>query len=86
MSQLDTDIVQIAHEIMQYLQRHPNAADSLNGIAQWWLARQRYQNALDKVNLALDLLIKQNYIKRTDNRHGQTIYKFNPGQTSKGTE
>ncbi len=77
MPQLDTDIVQIAQEIKRYLQTHPHAADSVSGIARWWLTRQRYQDALDKVNMALDLLVRQSLVVRASQVDGRTIYKFN---------
>ena len=30
----------IAQEILRYLERHPDAKDTLEGIAQWWLQPQ----------------------------------------------
>lgn len=86
MPQLDTDILQIAEEIQRYLQRHPDAADSVSGIARWWLARQRYQDTLDKVSMALEFLVRQSLVTRADQIDGRTIYRVNlPEKTDKTT-
>ena len=85
MPQLDTDIIQIAQEIQRYLQKHPDAADSVSGIARWWLARQRYQDALDKVGMALELLVRQRLVSRTDQIDGRALYAFNSPEKNKKT-
>jgi hypothetical protein len=35
--------IYVAAELLAYLSRHPNAADTLEGIMNWWLPRQRYE-------------------------------------------
>ena len=55
----------LAMEIRDYLDAHPNAADSLEGVAKWWLRRQRYEQALEKVRNALDYLVQQGLVTKT---------------------
>jgi len=37
---------------------HPTAADSLDGILDWWLPRQRYETARLAIQHALDDLVR----------------------------
>ena len=49
----DERIRQVARAIENYLRTHPQAADSLEGIASWWVPRQRIHDELEVVQAAL---------------------------------
>ena len=68
------EIEALAHRITCYLTAHPRAADTLEGITKWWLARQRYQESMTKVQKALDYLVKQQLISRIEGNTGHVIY------------
>lgn len=70
------DIERIAREIEQYIHAHPHAADSLTGIARWWLPMQRYLDAQTKVKMALDLLIARGRVEKKVNIDGTYIYSI----------
>ena len=60
------EIRALAAKITRYLDRHPSASDTLAGISQWWLLRQRYEETEEKVRSALDYLAEEGrVIKRT---------------------
>lgn len=61
----DDELDRLAQEIRDYLSSHPNAADSLEGVTKWWLRRQRYEQALDKVRQALDHLVREGLVEKT---------------------
>jgi hypothetical protein len=46
----------VAKEIERYLESHPQASDSLEGIATWWISKQRIHNELEVVRAALEQL------------------------------
>jgi len=71
----DQDVERIAQEIERYLQSNPNAADSVEGIAKWWLPRQRYVEATGFVQMALDLLVARGRIGKIYTCDGSYIYK-----------
>ena len=73
-SQQDEEILAIAQEIRNYLTGHPNAADGLEGIAKWWLSRQRYQENLAKVEKALDYLVTEGLIEKIRKPRTPIIY------------
>ena len=70
----DTDSSDIAEEISRYLEGHMNAADSVDGIAKWWLSRQRYEETLERVQQALDELVSKGVVKRSYTASGNTVY------------
>lgn len=59
MSDLDEELLDLADEILRYLQNHPNAVDTVEGIAKWWVWRQRITELVNRVQLALDYLVEQ---------------------------
>jgi hypothetical protein len=77
-------IVAIAGEIDRYLEKHPNSADSLTGVARWWLTRQRYEDALEDIQAALEYLETQQAIFKQVNSDGTIIYRsFSPTSEEK---
>lgn len=71
----EKEIVRVAEEIERYLLTHRNAADTLEGIAKWWLQQQRYIDSIDCVHNALDVLIKRGLVQISTNLDGKKIYK-----------
>ena len=71
----EQEIKRVAREIERYLLSHPAAADSLVGVAKWWLAHQRYSDALAIVQEALDYLIANGCVVRTKNTDGTCIFR-----------
>lgn len=67
-------MVTIAQEIKNYLMAHPNAADSREGIVKWWLTRQRYEEALGQVQIALDQLVAEGVISKRRAADGKVVY------------
>ena len=60
----------MAKDIKEYFRKNPNAGDTVEGIANWWVADQRLKNSTDLVHLALDYLVQQGelYKKVSDGR------------------
>lgn len=69
-----SDIEEIAHKIRRYLSDHPNAADSLDGVVHWWLARQQVELSAEKVKMALDYLVSNDLMSRTTTAGGKEVY------------
>lgn len=74
MSESEDEITGIANRIDRYLQAHPNAADSAEGILRWWLTRQRLDESVQKVELALALLLHQGAIEKKMLIDGRVLY------------
>jgi len=61
-------------EILLYLREHLNAGDTLEGIIEWWLPRQRYEQSKAQIQKTLDGLVAQGLIKRDCLIDGTVIY------------
>jgi Fe2+ or Zn2+ uptake regulation protein len=63
-------------EVLAYLSAHPSAADTLEGIVQWWLPIQRYETAKDTIQRALDDLVEQGIVDYMETRDGRRIFRL----------
>ncbi len=70
----NVDIIDIAEEISRYLDAHPNAIDSLKGIAKWWISRQRIDESTIKVQRALDYLAAKGVVVKIIANDEQVVY------------
>jgi hypothetical protein len=67
----------LSREILSRLLRNPNAGDTLEGIATWWLDIDRRHLPLKTAAAALDILLKTGQIKARPLPGGPTLYKIN---------
>lgn len=70
----DVIFPQLRDEILSYLRRHPQAADTVTGIASWWLPQQRGEATLTGVQQALDELATQGLVMKTILADGTILY------------
>ena len=77
----------VAAELLAYLSRHPNAADTLEGIMNWWLPRQRYETERPRIESTLDQLVAQGLVVRHRLPDGVTVYaRSNSASRRDGTQ
>lgn len=67
-------VAEIAEEILDYLKAHPQAADTLDGIADWWLIRSRYLRGLQQVKGAVELLVERGLVIERSQPDRSTLY------------
>ena len=65
-------------DILKYLRDHPQARDTLDGILDWWLLRERYRQKRALVQDALEYMVEQSLVARRTNPDGVTIYEAAP--------
>jgi len=63
-------------EIVAYLRAHPSAADSFDGILDWWLPTQRYETGKAAIQRALDDLSRQGVIEEFRLANGVILYRL----------
>ena len=80
----DEQVLTLAHGIECYLEQHPNAADSLEGIQRWWLARHRYAEDALKVERALEWLIAKGIVARRILPDGKAVYSGRKAESNQG--
>ena len=64
----------IAGIIERYVNDHPRAADTAEGIRGWWIAPQRQGDTLQDVETALDYLVDLRILFRVVLADGSVIY------------
>ena len=61
--------------IERYVAQHPAAADSAEGIAQWWLPAMGVDASMNEVTQALEALVDLGVLERSPLPGGQAIYR-----------
>ncbi|MEN8205161.1 MAG: hypothetical protein ABFS24_04025 [Pseudomonadota bacterium] len=67
---------EIQSEVLGYLQQHPNAADTAEGIRQWWLLKRLAMYSQEKVQRALDELRAEHLIESCRMNNGNEVYSL----------
>jgi hypothetical protein len=65
----------IEDEIVRYWVQRPHAADTIDGIKQWWFPRRPLDAAADEIRLALDRLVRRGIVIADTLPDGNTIYR-----------
>lgn len=55
---------ELAEAVRAYLAQHPQAMDSLEGIAEWWLPRDSGHVDLNALARTLDVMVEQGVLER----------------------
>jgi hypothetical protein len=70
-------VEEAAEAIEAYLTDHPNAADTLEGVITWWLARSRYLEAHELVQHAMEHLVSMRVVSKHEGPGGAALYRLN---------
>jgi hypothetical protein len=69
-------IAAVCCEIQRYLSSHPDAADSVEGIRRWWIARLRLEESARHVQEALNRLVAQGVVIERVMPDGRAVYEM----------
>jgi fumarylacetoacetate (FAA) hydrolase family protein len=72
---IDDEVRAVAAEIVSYLRAHPDAADTVEGAARWWLRRRTQSETLDR---AVTLLVNQRIVEKHTLPEGTTVFRGGP--------
>ena len=70
----------LANQLLRYLAQHPDAADTVEGILQWWLPRETARYRESEVQAALEWLVLEGALVRSNLPDGRGLYAA-PGPT-----
>jgi hypothetical protein len=70
----EEDTEAVAGVIQRYLASHPLAADTVEGVARWWIPRQRLEETLARTEAALERLVVRGVVERTE-IGGRVVYR-----------
>ncbi len=66
-----------ACEILAYLLANPEARDTLEGIAEWWLLERHIARQVRRIEAALDQLVGEGLLLRREAVDGRARYAVN---------
>ena len=69
---------EIAGEILDYLQLHPTAMESRDGILQYWILQRRFLRGLVALDDALERLVAEDRIERVRGADGRMLSRAPP--------
>jgi Fe2+ or Zn2+ uptake regulation protein len=64
----------VTTQILKYLEANPQAGDTLEGIARWWLLQQQVNDSVNAIHQALEQLKTKGFVEERKAPNGQTIY------------
>jgi len=67
---------EIRSAVLGYIGAHPHAADTLDGIARWWLPQQRYVTAQARIQAALERLVEEGHLQLRRLPDGTVLYSL----------
>lgn len=76
-------VAEVADVINRYLSSRPNATETVEGVAKWWLVRQRYQDTVPLVQRALELLVDYGDVEKVAMADGKVMYRKARAQQAK---
>jgi hypothetical protein len=68
---------------LDYLWKHKKAEDTLAGVAQWWLLRQRIERMIKKTKTAIDELMSRGLVLKAEAPGRQPTYRINRAKARK---
>ncbi|SFS14407.1 hypothetical protein SAMN05216570_3081 [Dyella sp. OK004] len=73
----EADRPEVERAVLAYLERHPDAADTLDGIVSWWLPQQRYEIERQRIEQALGHLVALGRLRCDRLPGGDVLYALN---------
>ena len=68
---------EVDRAVLAYLEAHPNAADTLEGITAWWLEQRRIRYGVEIVSGALERLISNGAVEKLRRRdEASTLFRL----------
>lgn len=66
----------IEEKILNYLLKNPNASDTLEGVARWWLEMEKVDHAIEMIADTLNSLLERGVIEKVPTGENISIYRI----------
>ena len=74
----DPPLTSPAPEILDYLARHPEAKDTIDGILHWWVLDSCVKKWAPKIAGAVQQLVEQGFLEQKRSADGSVFYRVSP--------
>ena len=75
---IDPSLPTPAPEILDYLARHPDSQDTIDGILQWWVLDAYIRNWVPKITETVAHLVKRGFLEEKRSSDGKIFYHVSP--------
>lgn len=75
----DPEIREMKRHILRYLEKHPEAGDTLQGIVSWWVAQQWTSRQVGAIVSAVEELTARGLLVEVHRPGVGPHYRLNPG-------
>ena len=66
-----------ARDILNFIQKQPNAKHTAEGIAKYWIFQQRVEERVEIVMAAIDFLVQNGFLDEVQKPNGNSFYRVN---------
>jgi hypothetical protein len=77
---------EVARAILKYLHEHPDAQDTLEGIAQWWLTREDTERQIKEVDRGVSIQLEQGLVIEVRRGGLMPYYRLNRALAEKSLQ
>jgi len=74
----DSSLHSPAPEILDYLARHPDAQDTIDGILHWWVLDTCIRKWAPKIAETVAQLVEQGFLEQSQSSDGKIFYHVSP--------
>jgi hypothetical protein len=74
----DLSLPSPAPEILDYLARHPDAQDTIDGIMHWWVLEACIRSWAPKITETVGRLVEQGFLEEKSSMDGHVYYRVSP--------
>ena len=74
----DPSLPSPAREILDYLARHPDAQDTIDGILHWWVHDAYIQKWAPKIAETVAQLVEQGFLEQSQSADCNVFYRASP--------
>lgn len=74
----DISLPSPAPEILDYLSRHPDAQDTIDGIMHWWVLDACIRNWAPKIAETIEQLVQKGFLEQKPSADGHIFYRVSP--------
>ena len=75
-----------APEILDYLARHPDAQDTIDGILHWWVLDSCIRKWAPKITATVARLVEQGFLEEKASTDGRVLYRVSSRHFAKPAE
>ena len=75
---VDPPLSSPAPEILDYLARHPDARDTIDGILHWWVLDACIRNWAPKIAETVAQLVDRGFLEKKPSADGNIFYHISP--------